>query len=31
MAIGCYSINDYWWILYRWILVPINDYYINCY
>ncbi len=23
MAIGCYSINDYWWLLYKWLLMDI--------
>jgi hypothetical protein len=29
MAIGGYSIYDYWWIL--WLLIVINGYDINAY
>jgi len=23
MAIGGYSINDYWWLFYKWLLMDI--------
>jgi 4-hydroxybenzoate polyprenyltransferase len=36
MAIGGYSINDYWWLFYQWLLVvvllmSIGGYFINGY
>jgi hypothetical protein len=31
VAIGGYSINDYWWIFCYWISIVINGYYINDY
>jgi hypothetical protein len=36
MAIGGYSINGYWWLFYKWLLVvtilmAISGYYINGY